>query len=124
MKTKLFLTLILLGCFCLGFAQIGYVFILATRGSTGDNVYLSQIHKEKEFKKCKVAKNVSECLRYSMMSYLLGEGERAFNFDYYIFPNEGSYDTLDDAESKRAEAIKLTSTSGLKLQEVILKPLD
>ena len=124
MKTKLFLTVILLGLFSLSYAQNGYVFILATRGVTGDNVYLSQIHKAKEFKKCKVGKNLTECIRNSMVSYLMSAEERAFNFDYYIFPNEGSYDTLAQAESKREEAIKLTSTSGLKLREVILKPLD
>ena len=124
MKTKLFLTVILLGFFSLSYAQSGYVFILATRGVTGDNVYLSQIHKAKDFKKCKVGKNLTECIRNSMASYLMSAGERAFNFEYYIFPNEGSYDTLAQAESKREEAIKLTNTSGFKLKEIEIQPLD
>ena len=51
-------------------------------------------------------------------------GRKSFQFRLLYISIEGSYDTLDDAESKRAEAIKLTSTSGLKLQEVILKPLE
>lgn len=123
MKTKLFLTVVLLCLFGLTYAQKGYIFVVATRGNEGSTAYLSEIHKAKDFKKCSGGETPTDCIRNAMMAYLIGAGERAFNFDYYIFPNESSYDTLSEAEGKKEEAIKLCKTSGIKVQEVSIKPL-
>lgn len=121
MKTKLFLLIVFLGMFSFSYAQKGYLFIVATRGHEGATVYTSEVLEAKDFKKCSTSNDSFECVKSAMATYLIGAGERAFNFDYYYFPTEGTYSTMDEAKRKRMEAIEHTNKSGFKVKEVVLK---